>query len=241
MKNVSLKFLALLIMAGLISSCGQDSSSSSSSTNNSSSSNTSTDTTTPTVTCSNGTGDEPGISTHGQTTNYYTLPSYDVIMHGAEQGKVVFNSQLHLSGYNKNIFKTDSRFNLRVIPRQIGKGTDSKGNACTKQQAAQEFSMMNVGILIRSASSASGVGPNYHYFQDIPVDCASEVYEFDVPATSDALVIEVLNVTNDQDCLEDQSRGITSGRNCPYTEVGVMECYALDIQFSTDSTKDIPH
>ncbi len=238
---MSLKFFVLLFMTQAIVSCGQDSSSSSSS---STSGNTSTTTTTTTTgsssSCSNGTGSEAGISTNGQTTNYYTLPSYDVIMHGAPQGQVVFNSQLHLSGYNENIFKTDSRFNLRVIPRQIGKGTDSKGNACTKQQAAQEFSLINVGIIVRAASGTSGVG-SYHFFEDIPVDCASEVFEFSVPATSDPLVIEVLNVTNDQDCLEDQSRGITSGRNCPYTEVGSMECYALDIQFSTDSTKDIPH
>ncbi len=242
MKKISFKLFLIFLMASAITSCGKDSSSSS--TTSSTGTNTSTTTgdtgTSTTPTCSFGTGNESGISTNGQSTDYYTLPYHDVIMHGAAAGVVTFNSRLHLSGYNENIFKTDSRFNLRVVPHMIGKGTDSKGNACTKQIGAREFTKINVGIVVRAASGTSGVG-SYHFFEDIPVGCASEVFEFDIPATSDPLVIEVLNTTNDQDCLEDQSRGITSGRNCPYTQVGSDECYALDIQFSTDTTKDIPH
>ncbi len=242
MKNTSLKLFLIFLIATAISSCGKDSSSSSNTTSDTSTSPSTGDGSgTPTTpSCSFGTGNEAGISTHGQSTDYYTLPYHDVIMHGAPAGVVTFNSQLHLSGYNENIFKTDSRFNLRVVPHMIGKGTDSKGNTCTKQIGAREFTKINVGIVVRAASGTSGVG-SYHFFEDIPVGCASEVFEFSVPATSDPLVIEVLNTTNDQDCLEDQSRGITSGRNCPYTQVGADECYALDIQFSTDTTKDIPH
>ncbi len=229
--------MALLIGASLVS-CGQESSSSSSDSSTSTSTSTDTDSSSTTNSCSFGTGEEEGISTNGQSINYYTIPYHDVIMHGATAGNVVFNTQLDLSGYNENIFKTDGRFNLRVIPRQIGKGTDSRGNTCTKQMAAQEFSMMNVGIRVRASNASTGY---FNLFRDIPVDCASEVHEFEIPVTSYPLVIEVLDVTNDQDCLEDQSRGITSGRNCPYTEVGSMECFALEIQFSTDNTKDIPH
>lgn len=241
MKNTSLKLFLTFLVATGISSCGKESSSSTTSTSDTSTS-TGTGSGSSSPTCSFGTGDEEGISTHGQSTEYYTLPYHDVIMHGAAAGVVTFNSQLHLSGYNKNIFLTDSRFNLRVVPRMIGKGTDSKGNACTKQIGAREFTKINVGIVVRAANGTSGVG-SYHFFEDIPVGCASEVFEFgpSIPATNDPLVIEVLNTTNDQDCLEDQSRGITSGRNCPYTQVGTDECYALDIQFSTDTTKDIPH
>jgi hypothetical protein len=240
MNRTHLKILTPFILLGVLASCGKDKSSSPNNTATNTTPSTNTVTPDDSAKCNFGTGDEDGVSTNGQTTDYYTLPSHDVIMHGAAPGVVVFNSQLDLSGYNENIFKTDGRMNIRVIPRMIGKGTDSRGNTCTKQMAAQEFTKMNIGIVVRAASGTSGVG-DYHFFEDVPVGCASEVHEFDVPATSDPLVIEVLNVTNDQDCLEDQSRSITSGRNCPYTDVGSMECYALDIQFSTDTTKDIPH
>lgn len=245
MKNVTQKFFLTILLATLMTGCGKESSSTATNTSTSGtnpstgSGDTGTGSGTP-ASCPWGTGSEAGISTNGQSTDYYTIPYHDVIMHGASTGVVTFNSQLNLSGYNGSIFKTDSRFHLRVIPHNIGKGTDSKGNTCTKQAAAQVFSKMNVGIVVRAANGTSGVG-SYHFFQDIPIDCASQVFEFDVPATSDPLVIEVLNTTDDQDCLEDQSRGITSGRNCPYTEKGSLECYALDIQFATDTTKDIPH
>ena len=241
MKKIKLKFLMALLIGASLVSCGKESTTVNNNTT-SGDSDSSTGTSTGTGTsgsCAAGrTGEEEGISTDGQSINYYTIPYHDVIMHGATAGNVVFNTQLDLSGYNENIFKTDGRFNLRVIPRQIGKGTDSRGNTCTKQKAAQEFSMMNVGIRVRASNASTGY---FNLFRDIPVDCASEVHEFEIPVTSYPLVIEVLDVTNDQDCLEDQSRGITSGRNCPYTEVGSMECFALEIQFSTDNTKDIPH
>jgi len=242
MKNVTTKFFLTILLATLMTGCGMESSSKVTNTptsgTNPSTGSGNTDPTTPA--CPWGTGQEEGISTNGQSTNYYTIPYHDVIMHGASTDVVTFNSQLNLSGYNGSIFKTDSRFHLRVIPHNIGRGTDSKGNTCTKQMAAQKFTKMNVGIVVRAANGTSGVG-SYHFFQDIPINCASQVFEFEVPATSDPLVIEVLNTTDDQDCLEDQSRGITSGRNCPYTEKGSLECYALDIQFATDTTKDIPH
>lgn len=194
--------------------------------------------TTPTTNCPWGDGDEAGIADNGQTINYYRLNNqpYMAVAHGANFGTVVFSSDSDLPGYNQNAFFTDGRFNVRVIPRYQQGGTDSKGQSCNYNPS--KFTKMNIGIVVRTRSQAPGQG-DYYQFKDVPVNCASKVFEYSIPASSDPLVIDVMNVEWDFSCIQDQNTN-GSTRFCPYANVWSTECYGVEIQFATDNTKDLP-
>jgi hypothetical protein len=199
-----------------------------------------TGTSTPAPTsCAYCSGTEPGVADSGQTINYYKLNSPYIIAHGANQGNIVFSTESNLpANYNQNIFFSDSRFNVRVIPRYQNKGTDSMGVPCAYNP--QPFTKMNIGIVLRSRQSSPGVG-DYHRFSDVQVDCPSKIHEFQVPSTSDPLVVEVMNVQWDWSCKSYEQQGYPNVPGvCPYDNVWQTECYALEVQFSTDTTKDIP-
>lgn len=200
---------------------------------------TGTGSTTDTSTCPNGTPDAQGIADQGQTIEYYKLNNPPVVAHGATGGQVVWTSELDLpSAYNQNIFYSDSRFNIRVIPKFQRKGFDSRGVSCAYYP--QPFQKMNIGVVLRTAQSTTGVG-EYYQFKDVPVDCPSKVREFSVPATPDPLIIEIMNVEWDWSCLSYAQQGYPDVPGaCPYDYVWLTECYQLEVQFSTDTTKNIP-
>lgn len=193
----------------------------------------------PQGSCQYGNGNEQGIADSGQTIEYYKLNSPYIVAHGATQGTVVFSSETDLpTNYNQNIFFSDGRFNVRVIPRYQNKGVDSKGIPCAYQP--QPFTKMNIGVVLRSRQSSPGVG-DYHLFRDVQVNCPSKVHEFNVPSTSDPLVVEVMNVQWDWSCLSYEQQGYPNVPGvCPYDNVWQTECYALELHFSTDTTRDIP-
>ncbi|MBC96752.1 MAG: hypothetical protein CME63_03325 [Halobacteriovoraceae bacterium] len=246
MKRFNLKIFILLFLVGLVA-CGKETttvnnnSSDSSSSGNGSGSGTGSGSS---GSCPTGrTGNEAGVATDGQTINYYKIPFENVVMHGAPDGVIVFNSQYHLPANYQNLMKSDSRFNLRIIPKEISKGTiDSQGNECKKIGADWPFTILDLKVVVRSASGSAGDGQEY-VFNNVPINCASEVAEFDASMipTNDPLVIEIMNAKNDQDCLEDQAKGNGRTSYCPTHTIGSSECYGLEIQFSTDTTKDIPH
>jgi len=189
--------------------------------------------------CPNGTGSEQGIADTGQTIEYYKLNNPPVIAHGGQGGQILFSTESNLpSSYNQNIFFSDTRFNVRVIPKYQNKGTDSKGQPCA--YSPQPFTKMNIGIVVRSRQSSPGVG-DYYQFRDVPVNCSSQVHEFQVPSTSDPLVVEVMNVEWDWSCLSYEQQGYPNVPGvCPYDNVWATECYQVEVQFSTDTTKDLP-
>ena len=197
--------------------------------------------TTPTTpsSCANGSPDASGIADSGQTIDYYKLNNPPVIAHGAVGGTIVWSSETDLPvSYNQNIFYSDSRFNVRVIPKLQNKGVDSRGVSCAYYP--QPFEKMNIGIVLRTRSSSPGVG-EYYQFKDVDVNCPSKVREFSVPATSDPLIIEVMNVEWDWSCKSYANQGFPNVPGaCPYSYVWLTECYQLEIQFSTDTTKDLP-
>lgn len=197
-----------------------------------------TPTPTPT-TCANGSGYEQGVADSGQTIDYYKLNSPYIIAHGANQGNIVYSTESNLpSNYNQNIFFSDSRFNVRVIPRYQNKGTDSMGIPCAYNP--QPFTKLNVGVVLRSRQSSPGVG-DYHQFRDVAVNCPSKIHEYQVPSTSDPLVVEVMNVQWDWSCKSYEQQGYPNVPGvCPYDNVWQTECYAIELHFSTDTTKDIP-
>lgn len=189
--------------------------------------------------CPFGSANAPGTPDAGQTIEYYKLNSPEIVAHGATAGTIVFSSASDLPGnYNQNIFYSDSRFNLRVIPKYQNKGVDSRGIPCA--YSPQPFTKMNIGVVVRSQQSNPGVGA-YYQFKDVPVNCPSRVHEYQIPATSTPLVIEVMNVEWDYSCLSYAQQGYPNVPGvCPYDNVWQTECYKLEIQFATDTTTNIP-
>ncbi len=202
--------------------------------------------------CPWGTGSEAGISDNGQTISYYKLNSPPAVMHGANSWEVGFSTDSDLPpNYNQNIFFTDQRFNVRVIPRRTQRGTDSKGRYCAFIDSP--FTKMNIGVVVRSRDASPGVGA-YYQFKDVPINCPSKVREFigQIPNTPDPLVIDILNVESDHACILHQSQtdprtgtnytyedGVSRGY-CPYDQVSSTECFEVEVQFSTDTTTNLP-
>ncbi len=196
--------------------------------------------------CPYGSPSEPGIADAGQSLNYYRLNSPPAVMHGKNSWEIAFSTASDLpSTFNQNIFYTDDRFSIRVIPRRTNRGTDSRGISC--DYTSSPFKKMNIGVNVRSVTT-SGIGA-YHQFRDVPVDCPSRVYEFEglFPITSDPLIIELLNVEWDYSCISHQASGsqytYETGEAlglCPYDRVWLTECFEVEIQLATDGTKDLP-
>jgi hypothetical protein len=193
----------------------------------------------PTSTCLYGSGYEPGIADSGQTIEYYRLNNPMPTAHGANQGVVVFSTETDLPNYNQNIFFSDSRLNVRIIPKYKYGGVDSRGVTCGFNPP-QKFTKMNFGVVVRSRQSSPGIG-DYREFRDVNPDCPSKVHQFQVPSTPDPLVIEVMNVQWDWSCISYANQGFPNQPGyCPYANVWSTECYSFEIQFSTDTTKDLP-
>lgn len=184
-----------------------------------------------------GNGEEPGVADAGQTVNYYKLNNPPIVVHGAGTGTVVWSSETDLtSGIDPYIFRTDSRMNIRVIPRVQSNGVDGRGNNCN--YGALAYTKLNVGVRVRKQGSASG---DYYQFQNIRVNGASKTHEFSVPASSYPLVIDILNVQWDYECIYYALDGYENyPYSCPMANVWQYDCVSFDLQFSTDDTKDIP-
>ncbi len=81
-----------------------------------------------------------------------------------------------------------------------------------------------------------------------PLDTASGVWHFTVPATSNPLILEVINVESDSRCSGFYGSKPTDCATNPYRDIpmpipdnnNLRECVAFDIQYSTDSTYDLP-
>lgn len=188
----------------------------------------------------NGTGNEQGIADSGQTINYYKINNPPIVSHGKGDGIVVWSSETDLPlGYSQSMLYTDARLNVRIIPRRQHYGTDSKGVEC--RYLPQPYGKLQVGVSVRRKEDAAGTG-QYHLFDDVAVDCASKVHEFQVPSnTNYPLVIEVKNVKWDWSCKDYENQGYSNVPGvCPWDNVWSTECYQLELQFSTDTTKDIP-
>ncbi len=186
-----------------------------------------------------GTGSEPGISDAGQTIDYYKISEPPIVAHGHNEGVIAWSSESNMpAGISQDIFFTNARFNVRVIPRRRYFGTDSKGVACAYQP--RPYGRMQVGVRVRKRESP-GSG-DYHLFDNVRVDCASKVHSFQVPAnTAFPLVVEILNVKWDWSCKSYEQQGFPNVDGvCPWDNVWLTECYSMELQVSTDTTKDLP-
>ncbi len=199
-----------------------------------------TGTTTPSDNGGYGDGTEEGEADAGQTQNYFSLNNIIVHSkdHSSNDGKnYLWSSSTNIDSGSQNIFVTDARFNVRVRAQAAPpKGNDSNGTYCTYQEYEgwYRYTKLEVDICLRSQA---GTCVYTHTFSDVPVGEVSKVKEFTVPVSSQALVLEVLDVRWDTGCLYDRG---ASERYCPYARVWQNDCVKFDIQFSTDYTKDFP-
>jgi hypothetical protein len=188
-----------------------------------------------------GGGDGGGVSDGGQTIPYYKINDPPITVHGSGTGIVVWSSQTNLPAeFSQNIFLTNSRFNVRVIPRKTYYAQDTSGRSCLYQPLP--YTKLKVGVRLRKQSSTYG---SYHEFS-ADLDTPSNVYEFPVPQnTSDPLIVEILNVQWDYTCTYYQQQGHDPddplvSAYCPFDKVWDNDCVQIELQFSTDDTKDIP-
>ena len=190
-----------------------------------------------------GTGNEAGYADANQTIEYRKIGP--IVAHGKYAGEVAWAST-SMSSNDQEAFATNSRFNLRVIPKWHGKGTDSSGQVCKFDPIP--WQKLKVGIRVRSkesVESGSNFGGELHSFE-VKKECASKVHSFNVPNSAYAPVIEVLNVEWDYNCnVYKNSPHFDAGSTtyaayCDYFTYGPNDCYELEVQVSTDSTKDLP-
>lgn len=190
-----------------------------------------------------GTGNEPGIPDAGQTQDYYSIN--DIVIHGKSNVLPNFSiptnlwsSQRGVGSDDQHIFYTNSRFNIRVRAQagqpagavvSAGAHEYESGRACI----ATSYTKLAVTICLRSQT---GSCIYTHTFSDISIGQVSKTKNFSVPSSSDALVIDVLDVKYDWSCTNSNNDALY----CPYNSVSRTKCAKIDIQFSTDTTKDLP-
>lgn len=210
---------------------------------------------------SHGDGSEPGISDGGQTTNYYTISN--IIVHGTQNPNrhqcgnsytspqtgtttvatppncyhpdYLWSSAVDFPSSENYVFETDSRFNLRVIPRPRPSHNSSsvKNINCHYGNGGESYSKLQIDVCVRSATGSCN-NFNTVTFPNVAVNGASKVKEFHVPVTNQPLVVEVRDVQSDHSCV------LYGQGYCPISSVWDTECVRFDIQFATDDTKDIP-
>ena len=142
--------------------------------------------------------------------------------------------------YNQQIFLTDSRFNVRVLAKQSPGGGpynnvfDNYGKKCAYDYLAYTKLRVTVKVTTQGGSPFSQT----HVFDNIPVGQCSGVHSYTIPTSSQPLVIQVTKVEFDYACTQS---GGSNPAFCPFYPVYPHDCWELELQLSTDSTKDIPH
>ncbi len=188
-----------------------------------------------------GNGSEAGISDGGQTTQYYTVSN--IVVHGtgnpnrnAPPNGILWSSRVNFPSSDEHIFSTNSRFNLRVLPRPgpAQNSNDVRGVSC--RYANSIYKKLQIDVCVRSRTGSCN-NFNTVTFTEVPLNQTSKVKEFTVPVTSDPLVVEIRDVQWDYTCVY---YGENVAGYCPFAPVWDTQCVKFDFQFSTDETKDIP-
>ncbi len=188
-----------------------------------------------------GDGNEEGVPDAGQVQNFFTISN--IIVHSKDHDsndsrEYIWSSAVNEPASSQNRFTTDARFNLRVRAQPAPpRGNDSHGEECSYQEYEEfyRYTKLDVEVCLRKSTQTSCT--QRHTFEGVPIEQVSKVKEFSVPTTSQALVIEVVDVRWDTGCLFDRGQ---SERYCPTYRVWKNDCVKFDIQFSTDYTKDFP-
>lgn len=249
MKNYYKTLLVLSLLSSLVG-CSVKSTNSKLTTT-SSTSPIGTSTPTPTVTSTTGPITScDGVYRDGATRCYYkNIPT--VMASGGSYGMNWWSSETFIStsGNSPGQFSTDATFNVRIIPRSpTANATSTFNKTCSPYM--MYASKLKIQLMMRK----SGVSLGEVATLTAPLNTASSVWNFTVPATSSPLILEVVNVSSDSRCKPKpgsttQSYYGSIPASCasnPYLDIPVntagslTECVAFDIQYSTDETYDLP-
>ncbi len=188
--------------------------------------------------CPHGDGSGEGVDVYGDSLlEYHKIGP--IVLHGAKAGQVVWNSSHFPSQINQRILRTEDRFHLRVVAKQAPAQGTSGNNGSKCSHAPVPYRALQVGVILRTREGASGRG-EYHFFEDIPLGCASRVHRFSVPRSSYPLVVEIKNLQWDWSCEHYRRSGYDPESFCPFAAVWPNHCVQIELQFATDGTKDLP-
>ena len=182
-----------------------------------------------------------GVARSGVTKCYYkNIPT--VIASGGTYGQSWWSSTNYVvaTGADPKIFSTDATFNVRIIPR-----TPTTGSTSTFGKSCSTYMNYATKLKVQLMLHRNGVSVGEVATLTAPIDTASTVWHFTVPASSDPLVLEVVNVLSDSRCSGYYGSKLSTCSTNPYYDIpintkGPTECVAFDIQFSTDETYDLP-
>lgn len=182
-----------------------------------------------------------GVARSGATLCYYkNIPT--IIASGGTYGQTWWSSSQFItdSGNSPSQFSTDATFNVRIIPRSSTASTTSTfGKSCSTYMTYA--TKLQVQLMLRKNGTSLGEVATL----DAAINSASKVWRFTVPATSEPLILEVVNVLSDSRCTGfygSKPSGCSTNpyKDIPINQKGPTECVAFDIQYSTDETYDLP-
>jgi hypothetical protein len=182
-----------------------------------------------------------GVARNGVTRCYYkNIPT--ILASGGTSGQQWWSSTnfITTSGNSPGQFSTDATFNVRIIPR-----TSTATGKSTFNKDCSPYRMYATKLKVQLMLHKNGVSVGEIATLTSTIGTPSNVWHFTVPATSDPLVLEVINVTSDSRCTGFYGSKPSSCETNPYLDIpinttGPTECVAFDIQYSTDETYDLP-
>jgi hypothetical protein len=182
-----------------------------------------------------------GVARAGVTKCYFkNIPT--ITASGGTFGQSWWSSTSYVAatGSDPKVFSTDATFNVRIIPRVATTGSTSTfGKSCSTYM--NYATKLKVQLMLHRNGVSVGEIATLTADMDIP----SKVWHFTVPASSDPLVLEVVNVLSDSRCSGKYGTKLSTCSTNPYYDIpintkGPTECVAFDLQFSTDETYDLP-
>ena len=251
------KISAVILIASFFSSCSVKSTGSNSPTSSGGTTSTTTNvttggggTTTTTTTTTTGGISCDGINNNtGATTCYYkNIPTVQAMgVLPANAGVTIWSSK-NLGTSFQNNFVTDEVFNVRIVPRMAIKTNPAvnpsvAGKSCnnTLTKIATKL-FVQLKLQTKEEDLAGSVNGEVATLS-AAIDEPSTVWHFSKRVTPSNLVLKVVTVLSDSRC----QQGGTG--YCPYSDIPLnsptiasypTECVAFDIQFSTDTTYDLP-
>lgn len=137
--------------------------------------------------------------------------------------------------FNTDFLVTDSRLNVRVIAKSH---PGLQGNC----PFSDPYNALDVTVGVRHPDSMQGQYLSITTFSDLALDQCPLKRSLTVPAglgPDDRLILEVLNVKWDR--CGNGWYPPNSTQNCEMNRVWHQNCFRMILQYSTDSTKDLPN
>lgn len=183
-----------------------------------------------------------GVYRAGATQCYYkNIPT--VMASGGAYGSTWWSSTQFIAstGNSPNQFATDATFNVRIVPRSpIANALSTFNRTCSP------YMMFATKLKVQLMLHQAGVTVGEVATLTSPIDTPSNVWHFTVPVTTSPLVLEVVNVLSDSRCTGKYGSIPSSCTTNPYLDIPIngttwpTECVGFDIQYSTDTTYDLP-